>query len=100
LRSRKLEKRGKRLDEKKQAEENLDELRDEMMNKSFTTKGLSRQLEEKTNKLEDDLHEMQERHSRLQNDFEDKVQNEKRLQERLRVLEKEGAAEHKQLQRK
>ena len=92
------EERQEAMDEKKQAEDNLDELRDEMQNKSFTTKGLSRQLEEKTNKLEDDLQEMQERHRQLQRDFDDKVQNEKRLQERLRVLEKEGAADHKQLQ--
>ena len=84
------------MQEKQQAEDNLDELRSEMVDKSFTTKGLSRQLEEKTNKLEDDLQDMKEQYQQLQQDFDAKEQAEKQLQERLRTLEREGASDNKQ----
>ncbi|KAL8844401.1 MAG: hypothetical protein Q9176_001311 [Flavoplaca citrina] len=45
---------------KNKAEEDLDELRDEMSDKSFGTKGLNRQLEEKAQKLQTELDNLQE----------------------------------------
>jgi chromosome segregation ATPase len=91
------EEREDAMDEKRKAEEDLDELRDEMANKSFSTKGLSRQLEEKAGKLEEDFEDLQERHADLKQRYEEKSQAEKELQERLREVEKEGAAENRQV---
>lgn len=51
---------------------NAAQLREEMSNKSINTKGLSRQLEEKANKLEDDLASLHEIHQLLEERFEDK----------------------------
>ena len=86
------------LDEKRKAEEDLDELRDEMANKSFTTKGLSRQLEERANKLEDDFQDLQERHDALQAQLEERSESERQLRGRIRELEKEGASDLRKLQ--
>ena len=87
------EQREEAMDEKRKAEENLDELQDEMANKSFTTKGLSRQLEDKANKLEDDLNELQEKHAELAKNHEEKLQSERHLQDCLRELERSGTSE-------
>ncbi|KAL8710461.1 MAG: hypothetical protein Q9220_004893 [cf. Caloplaca sp. 1 TL-2023] len=46
---------------KAKMEDDLQELRDEMSNKSFSTKGLSRQLEEKAHKLQRDLADLQDK---------------------------------------
>ncbi|KAH0845852.1 putative spindle-pole body protein (Pcp1) [Fonsecaea pedrosoi] len=86
------------LEGKRKAEEDLEELRDEMANKSFTTKGLSRQLEEKTNKLEDDLDDLQERHNALQVELAEKTDSERQLREKVRELEREGGSELRKLQ--
>ncbi|KAK5061200.1 hypothetical protein LTR84_007742 [Exophiala bonariae] len=91
------EDREEAVDEKRRAEENLDELRDEIANKSFTTKGLSRQLEEKANKLDDDFQDLQERYEALQGELESKSDAEKQLRERVRELEKEGASETRKI---
>lgn len=85
-------------DEKRRAEEDLDELRDEMANKSFTTKGLSRQLEEKANKLEDDFQDLQERHDALQSELNEKAESERHLRDRIRELEREGTSDHRKIQ--
>ena len=86
------------MHEKRQAEADLDELQDEMANKSFTTKGLSRQLEEKANRLEDDLEDFREEHAKVKAELEEKSRGEKTLQERLRNIEKEGASDLRSLQ--
>lgn len=91
------EEREEAIDDKRKAEENLDELRDEMANKSFTTKGLSRQLEEKANKLDDDFQDLQERYEVLQAELSSKSDAEKQLRERVRELEKEGASETRKI---
>ena len=92
------EQREEAMDEKRKAEENLDELQDEMANKSFTTKGLSRQLEDKANKLEDNLNELQEKHAELEKSHEAKLQSERQLQDRLREFERNGASDIRQSQ--
>ena len=86
------------MHEKRQAEADLEELQDEMSNKSFTTKGLSRQLEDKAGRLEDDLEDLREEHTKIKAELEEKSQAERSLQERLRGLEKEGASDSRALQ--
>jgi len=54
-----------------------------MSNKSITTKGLSRQLEEKANKLQDDLIALRDKYSQLQADCEDKSKHAKKIEEKL-----------------
>ncbi|KAL9002018.1 MAG: hypothetical protein Q9188_005035 [Gyalolechia gomerana] len=51
-------------EEKKKAESDLNELRDEMSNKSFSSKGLTRQLEEKIQRLQDEAAELRDKGSR------------------------------------
>lgn len=80
-------------EEKQQAEDNLRELQLEMSEKSFVTKGSSRQLQEKAAKFEDDYHELQGRFQELQKSLEEKMQSERKLQERLRNIEKEGSSD-------
>ena len=61
-----------------------------MSNKSINTKGLSRQLEEKANKLQDDLASLRERHTQLDERFDDKMREVNRLQEQLREAEQDA----------
>lgn len=55
-----------------------------MSNKSINTKGLSRQLEDKANKLQEDLASLREKHALLMEHFDDKSREVSKLQERLR----------------
>lgn len=61
-----------------------------MSNKSINTKGLSRQLEDKANKLQDDLASLRERHTQLEDRFDDKTREVNRLQEQLREAEQDA----------
>ncbi|CAD6577295.1 MAG: hypothetical protein ASARMPREDX12_008297 [Alectoria sarmentosa] len=72
------------LEAKQRVEEDLDELRDEMSNKSINSRGLSRQLEDKANKLQNDLASLREKHAQLQEHFDDKSRQASKLQEQLR----------------
>lgn len=91
------EEREEALEEKRQAEEDLNELRDEMSNKSFTTKGLTRQYEEKANKLEDQLEELRQEHAKLKEDFDDKSRSEREVKQSLQELEHESTTEKQNL---
>ena len=71
-----------------------------MSNKSFTTKGLSRQLEEKANKLQDDLTDLREKHSELRVSFEDKSRQVKRLSEVLQDHDQDADVRNQRLQDK
>ncbi|KAL1959797.1 hypothetical protein VTO42DRAFT_942 [Malbranchea cinnamomea] len=88
----------KALAEKDRAVENLRELQDEMANKSFHTKGLSRQLEEKANNLEEELSELRQRHATLQDKLADSAEQERRLRERIEDLQEEFASEKEAMQ--
>ena len=61
-----------------------------MSNKSINTKGLSRQLEDKANKLQDDLASLRERHTQLEGHFGDKIREVSKLQEQLREAEQDA----------
>jgi predicted nuclease with TOPRIM domain len=57
-----------------------------MANKSFSTKGLSRQLEEKARKVQDELECLREEHAALRESFDEKVMEAKKAQDRLEEL--------------
>ncbi|KAI4262994.1 MAG: hypothetical protein L6R42_001843, partial [Xanthoria sp. 1 TBL-2021] len=87
---------------KTKAEEDLDELRDEISNKSFSTKGLNRQLEEKAQKLQIELDDLQKQgtkseHEANQRDIRFRDENEN-LRQRLDAMEKRCASLTTQLQ--
>jgi chromosome segregation ATPase len=68
-----------------------------MSNKSFTTKGLSRQIEEKANKLEDDLHDLREKYSDLQDRLEGKTREAQRLQDAMQELRQDAEVREQRL---
>lgn len=84
--------------DKEHAEQDLQELHDEMSNKSFSTKGLTRQLEEKTSKLEEELQGLKQENKSLRRDLESKEQHEARLEERYHTAQQEMDDEERKLQ--
>ncbi|KAH6606228.1 spindle associated, partial [Trichoderma cornu-damae] len=54
------------LSQKDKAEQALDELQEEMVNKSVMTKGLSRQIEEKVSRLQEELQKSSEEYTALE----------------------------------
>ncbi|KAI9834217.1 MAG: hypothetical protein M1819_003055 [Sarea resinae] len=91
------EDRQEALEEKQHAEDDLNELRDEMANKSFTTKGLSRQLEEKTNKLQDELESLREDYTTVQAHYQVKVRETEKLQQKVESLEQDSDSKERAL---
>ena len=69
-----------------------------MANKSFTTKGLSRQVEEKANKLEDDLTDLREKYADLQNRLDDKVREGQRLQNAMQSAHDDAEVREQRLE--
>ncbi|KAJ5574175.1 uncharacterized protein N7459_008602 [Penicillium hispanicum] len=76
-------------DEKDRAEEDLRELQDEMSNKSFTTKGLSRQLEERAEKLEEEVRGLQHENEILKVELERKTESVSRLEDRCEIIQRD-----------
>ncbi|KAM5435139.1 hypothetical protein MferCBS31731_006436 [Microsporum ferrugineum] len=85
------------LQEKEQAVEDLRELQDEMANKSISASGLTRQLEEKANKLEGELTAVRQQYAGLQEKLEDKAQFERRLQEQIKDLARDQSSTEREL---
>ncbi|OQE46748.1 hypothetical protein PENCOP_c001G01775 [Penicillium coprophilum] len=75
------------LKEKDRAEEDLRELQDEISNKSFTTKGLSRQMEDKTEKLEEEIHELQRENDALATELKSKTNHAALIEERYQTIQ-------------
>ena len=65
-------------------------LRDEISNKSFTNKGVSRLLEEKANKLQDDLSKLREKHVELEERYNDKTREVTRLQDKMQEADQDA----------
>ena len=86
--------------DKKRAEANLEELQDEMANKSITTKGLSRRIEEKANRLQDDLEHLREKHATLEEQHTDKTRDIKKLQDKIEDLKQDGDVREQKLKDK
>ena len=61
-----------------------------MSNKSINPRGLSRQLEDKANKLQGDLTSLRDKHAQLEERFDDKAREVNRLQEELREAEQDA----------
>ncbi|KAJ9196572.1 hypothetical protein DTO027B5_1583 [Paecilomyces variotii] len=92
------ESQNQAMEEKQKAEEDLRELQEEMANKSFNTRGLSRQLEEKASKLEDELAELRRDHENLNEELGTKARREADLEKQLREMQQEFTAENRKLQ--
>ncbi|EAL92644.1 putative spindle-pole body protein (Pcp1) [Aspergillus fumigatus Af293] len=88
---------NKAVQEKAKADRDLRELHEEMANKSFSTKGLTRQLEERTAKLEDDLGQLQRENDSLKEQLDLKTQNERRLEEQYRNIQRDIDEEKRKL---
>ncbi|KAG5303680.1 calmodulin-binding coil-coil protein [Histoplasma capsulatum G186AR] len=69
-----------------------------MTDKSFYTKGLSRQLEEKANRLEDEINNLRKEHTALEENFQSKIREAAKLEEEVEALKEELSAEKARLQ--
>ncbi|WEW60501.1 hypothetical protein PRK78_005988 [Emydomyces testavorans] len=87
-------------EEKDRAVDDLRELQDEMANKSFNTKGLSRQLEDKANTLEDEVTKLRRELSIAQEELESKKRVERKLEQKLHELEQDIVLEKNKFQDK
>ncbi|MCJ1378076.1 hypothetical protein MMC17_001172 [Xylographa soralifera] len=83
--------------ERQKADDDLNELRDEMANKSFTTKGLTRQIEEKAKKLEDELGSLREEHIEVQNRLDNKSRDFQRLEGVMHDAQEEAEVREQRL---
>lgn len=72
--------------EKERAEADLEELQEEISNKSMTSKGLNRQIEEKANRLQDSLEDLQDKHTTLEKQHSDKISAVNKLQNQIEQL--------------
>lgn len=84
------------IEAKDRIEEDLRELQDEMSNKSFTSRGLSRQMEERTQKLENDIRDLHQDNAALKAEVESKSNHATRLEERYLTMQNglENNAQH------
>ncbi|KAM0427210.1 hypothetical protein ACHAPT_007638 [Fusarium lateritium] len=76
------------LSEKERAENDLDELQEEMANKSVVTKGLSRQIEEKVIRLQEDLDRSGQEYAALEKEYTKTIQEKESLQATVKELKK------------
>ncbi|CAL5870278.1 uncharacterized protein PFLUO_LOCUS4513 [Penicillium psychrofluorescens] len=83
--------------EKERAEDDLRELQDEMSNKSFTTKGLSRQLEERADNLEEEVRNLRQENDSLKADVESKTESVTRLEERHQNIQQDLKGDSRKL---
>ncbi|KAH0562834.1 hypothetical protein GP486_002541 [Trichoglossum hirsutum] len=85
------------LEAKEKAESNLNKLQEEMANKSFSSKGLSRQLEEKVHKIQDELENLREEHAALKESYDDKAREARKAQESLEEIREESEIQEQKL---
>lgn len=74
---------------RERAEKDLNELHEEMANKSISTKGFNRQLEEKANRLEDELQELRKENDVLRGEVESKAEREAALEEQFQKAQQD-----------
>jgi chromosome segregation ATPase len=86
--------------DKERAEADLEELHDEMANKSITTKGLARQIEEKANRLQDELEDLRERHGVLEEQHSDKTRDIKKLEDKIEDFKRDAEVREQTLKDK
>ena len=68
-----------------------------MGNKSFTTKGLTRQIEEKANKLEDELSSLREEHIEVRHRLDNKTRELQRLEDAMHDAQEEAEVREQRL---
>ena len=68
-----------------------------MTNKSINTKGLSRQVEEKANRLQSELVDLREAHAHLQERCDDTSREAKRLQEQVNAVKQDAEDQEQRL---
>lgn len=78
------------VSEKDRAISDLEELQEEIANKSMTSKGLSRQMEEKANRISDDLEDLKQVHADLKQQFEEKNRDFDALSLQMQKLKENG----------
>ncbi|VUC20709.1 unnamed protein product [Clonostachys rosea] len=83
------EKMDDAINEKQRAEGDLEELQEEMANKSVVTKGLSRQIEEKVTRLQDELDQAGQEYAALEKELSQTIQENDRLKSTVDDLENE-----------
>ena len=88
------------IKDKERAEANLEELQDEMANKSITTKGLSRQIEEKANRLQDELEDLREKHAALEEQHSEKTRQVQKLLDEIEDLKRDADVKEQKLEDK
>lgn len=89
--------RQEAMRDKERAQSDLEELQDEMANKSITTKGLSRQIEEKANRLQDELEDLRQKHTSLEEAHGDKAREVKKLIEKIEDLKQDSDVREQKL---
>jgi chromosome segregation ATPase len=94
------EDRQEAMRDKERAEADFEELQDEMANKSVTTKGLSRQIEEKANRLQDELQDLRQKHVALEDQHSAKAREIKKLQDKIEDFKQEAEAQDQKLKDK
>jgi chromosome segregation ATPase len=94
------EDRQEAMRDRERAEADLEELQDEMANKSITTKGLSRQIEEKANRLQDELEDLREKHVALEEQHSDKAREIKKLQDKTEDFKRDAEVREQKLKDK
>lgn len=77
------------LAQKERAEGDLEELQEEMSNKSVVTKGLSRQIEEKISRLQDELDQSSQEYATLEKELAETNQENETLKSTVKDLRKE-----------
>lgn len=85
--------------EKERAEADLEELRDEMANKSVVTKGLSRQIEEKANRLQTELDQAREAFDELDRRHQEQLAVAHDLEQKLKEVRQERDASEQERKR-
>ncbi|KAI9731472.1 MAG: hypothetical protein M1818_007862 [Claussenomyces sp. TS43310] len=89
--------RQEAITEKDRAISDLEELQDEMANKSITTKGLSRQVEEKANRLQDELEDLRDTHKALNEEHVSKSRSCDSLQKQVHDLQRDAGVREQTL---
>ncbi|CZT42456.1 related to myosin heavy chain [Rhynchosporium secalis] len=89
--------REQAIKEKQRAEADLEELQEEIANKSMTTKGRSRQIEEKANRLQDELESLREKYDVLEEDHAENAREIKKLNEKLQDLNQSSEVREQKL---
>ncbi|KAJ5693023.1 hypothetical protein N7462_002446 [Penicillium macrosclerotiorum] len=77
------------IDGKIRAEEDLRTLQDELSEKSFVTKGLSRQLEERADKLDEEMRQLGQENNTLKEEVAHKTESMTRLEERYHTIQQD-----------